>query len=166
MGVILVVVIVIMSFRFEWNGGLVPPLCLLILVMSLIIGVFMNTGGYRPMQEVKTYELQNLADRMTSSCSGSVFYVSIGAENTYTFYTEVDSEFKTDNSRAYVSKTISEKGDVTIIEEKVCENPRLTVYCQEPIATFWSFGEEGRMTFYVFYVPEGTIVHEYALGQR
>ena len=165
-GIILIVVILILSSRFEWDGSIIAPLCLIIFLTSLLMGILMNTGGYRPIQEVKTYELQNLADRITSSGGGSVFYVSIGAENTYTFYTEVDSVFKTDESRAYVSKTVSGKGDVTIIEEKMCENPRMTVYYREPIATFWSFGEEGGITFYVFYVPEGTIVHEYALGQK
>ena len=168
-GVILLVIVAVICVRSEWSEaaiGAAVALALALLALLILLGIFLNTGGYQPAQEIKTYELQNLADQTTSSGHGNMFYVSIGAGNTFTFYTEVDSEFSTDGSKAYVSKTISGESNVTIIEEKVCEKPRMTVYYRAPIATFWSFAADDGLTSYVFYVPEGTIVHEYALGQK
>ena len=165
-GVLLAILIAILFVHFDWEAAFAILLCMFFLVAGVLLGLFCNTGGYQPVQEIRTYELQSLTDRTASVGHGSLFYVSVGAENTFTFYVEVNSEFKTEGSKAYASRTISGEKDVTIIEEKKCAYPRLTIYQRKPIATLWSFAIWSDVTSYVFYVPEGTIAYGYTLGQR
>ncbi len=139
-----------------------------VLVIGLVLGLAANlTFSYCPPREIYTVKLHNLADQTASRGHGSMLYVAVSPKNSYTYYTDIESEFKTEDSKAYTSYTISESYDtrVTIIEEKNCTNPHLTKYHYDSAATFWSFGLADEKISYVFYVPEGTIAHEYALGQ-
>ena len=171
MGLILIgvaIAAVLVYFLFHSDLGEDATLALIIFAMLFAVGgiaagICVNTGGYQPAKEVSTIELQNLADQTTSTGRGNVFYVSISATNAYTFYTEVESSFKTEGSKAYVSRTITK--NVTVVEEEDCPYPRLTEYHQASVVTFWSFGVGDSKTSYVFYVPKGTIIHEYVLGQ-
>ena len=165
-GLALAAVLVFLIFQWEPSEDATYALIIFAVIFAIAgiaTGLFVNTGGYHPAKEVGTIELQNLADQTTSTGRGSIFYVSISATNAYTFYTEVDSSFKTEGSKAYESRTVSK--NVTVVEEEDCSYPRLTEYYQDPVITFWSFGLDSGKTSYVFYVPKGTIVHEYVLGQ-
>ena len=103
-----------------------------------------------------------LSDGVASSGSG-LFYVSISANNTFTYYTEVETEFTTENSNSYVSKTVP--GYMTVIvEEKNNTEPRLLVYKQTGKKSFWYFNVPPPITEYVFYVPEGTIQRNITLN--
>lgn len=167
MGFILIgIIIAVLLFLFACRFDDIYPL-LYVIVLSffggIVAGLFVPTGGYKPIQEVQTIELHALSNQTTSTGSGSIFYVSISANNVYTYYTQIDSEFADENSKAYISRTIS--GDnITIIEEENCQTPRLTIYTQDAYSTFWSFGLGCQLENYVFYVPKGTIAHEIALG--
>ena len=148
----------------EDRVSLLSNLCGLALVGGIVAGLLANTGGYKPAYEIETIKLQDMTDQITSTGKGSLFYVSINASNDYKFYTQIESEFAGKNSKAYVSKTIS--GDnITVVEEDNCQIPRLIKYCQDSNITFWSFGLGCNKYSYVFYVPKGTIAHEFALGQ-
>ena len=143
---------------------MVSSLIVLIIVIGIIAGIALPTGGFKPLEEVQTIKLQALSDKTISTGRGSVIYMSINASNVYTYYTQVESEFAKENSKAYVSRTIS--GDnITIVEEESCDNPCLIEYKQYPNSTFWSFGVGAQKKYYVFYVPKGTIAYEIALGQ-
>ena len=165
-GIVLSIVILFLNEHFEHgkpNSSLVG-ICPIIIILGLVAGLILPAGGYKPIQEVKTTELQALTDQTISTGNGSVFYVSINASNAYTFYTQIESQFAGENSKAYASRTIS--GDnVTVVEEENCKTPRITEYVQEAYSTFWSFAIERKITSYVFYVPKGTIAHEISLGQ-
>lgn len=143
---------------------MVSIIIVLIFITGIVAGITLPTGGFKPLEEVQTVELQALSDKTISIGRGSIIYVSINSSNAYTYYTQVESEFAGENSRAYVSRTIS--GDnITVVEEENCDNPRLIEYKQYPNSTFWSFGVGAQKKYYVFYVPKGTIAHEIALGQ-
>lgn len=162
-GIVLGLLVVFICLCADISEHLAATIATFIVFAGILCGLLVNTGGYQPVKEIQTYKLENLADQTTSVGGGSIFYVSVGAKNVFTFYTQVDSEFKSDGSKAYTSKTVS--GNVTVIEEEECENPRMVEYRQDSIATFWSFAVFDGSTSYVFYVPKGTIIHEFALGQ-
>ena len=126
------------------------------------MGLFCPTGKYKSVEVVNTTQLVALSDQTISEGKGRLF-VTIHANNAYTYYTEVESEFAGDNDKAYVSRTIS-RGNITVVEEENCQEPRLVVYSQEAKGTFWSFGIGVSRDNYVFYVPEGTIAHDFSLN--
>lgn len=166
LGIILAVGLFILSIRtadYDFSQ-LFIMFAIGVVLAGFVSGLFFVTGGYKPVQEIQTVELQALSDQTTSTGNGRMFYVSINASNAYTYYTEVESEFAGNHAKAYVSRTIS--GDnITVVEEENCQSPRLTEYKQDPRITFWSFALDHQKKYYVFYVPEGTIAHEIALGQ-
>ena len=112
---------------------------------------------------VKSTELVSLSNTVVSQ-GGGLMYVSILAENVYTYRYEIDSPFGTDTSKEYIVDTIS--GNVEEIEDPKCEVPLLLKYRSKPRVKIglWniiiSFGGE---TKYIFYVPEGTIQKEIQL---
>ena len=154
-GILLAGGFVFYSFFVKIEPDTVARASVLIAFVGLLAGVFIPTGGYKPIEEVQTVELHALNDSAFLE-NGAVFYVKITDENDYAYYTQVDSDFATKNSKAYISKSIS-KDDATIVEEENCEFPRLSKYIREPNKTFWSFGLLGTKEFNVFYIPEGTL---------
>ena len=160
-GIIISVLLFFVGYRFK-------DICLVLLAIlfflgGTIAGLFVPTGGYKPGQESQTIKIHALSDQTTSTGNGSMVYVSISANNAYTFYRQIDSEFTDENSKAYISRTIS-GNNIIVIEEENCKTPRLTIYTQDPYITFWSFGIGFQIEKYVFYVPKGTIAHEISLG--
>lgn len=167
MGFILIAaVIAALIIYFAWcreEVGLIP-IAILVLILGVLLGILAPTNKLTPTEVTKTIELQSLRDNVASEGeTKSLFYVRVSGENTFTYYTEVESEYKTANSKAFVSRTIS-GNNVTIVEEENCENPRLTVYSCKCKRTFWSFALSWQFDDYVFYVPKGTVAHEFNLG--
>ncbi len=167
MGFILIgIIIAVLLFFVACRLNDIYPLVYVIALSFLggiVAGLFVPTGGYKPIQEVQTIELHALSNQTISTGNGSIFYVSISANNSYTFYRQIDSEFADENAKAYTSRTIS-GNNITVIEEENCQTPRLIIYTQDPYITFWSFGIGCQLEKYVFYVPKGTIAHEISLG--
>ena len=58
-----------------------------------------------------------------ASSGGGMFYVSVSANNMFTYYTEVESEYASENSSTYSSKTVP-GSMVVIVEEKNNKNRR------------------------------------------
>ena len=138
-------------------------LSIVAVIAGIYAGLFVSTG-YKPKQETETIELINLSDEVSVNGEKGLFYITINSENSYTYYTQIESEFADKNSKAYVSNTISGENNVTIVEEEECINPRLVTYVEKAKITFWSFGIGKKRVYYVFYVPQNTVIHNLELG--
>ena len=161
-GIVLVIVVgYIGSMITDDTESIVSP-CVVIMGIAIIIGVFVPVSGYHEATITNTVKLVSLKDS-TESTGGGLFYVSIGAENVYTYYIEVESEYATGSSKAYKSKTLEADG-VLIVEEENCTSPRLVTYSEKPKRTFWTFALAGDDNNYVFYVPVGTVRGEISVG--
>ncbi len=106
-----------------------------------------------PMEVVKTIDLHSITSPYSSSASGQECYLSIGPDNTYTYFITVESSFAEGNSKAYTSESLYIKDPVFIVEEEDCREPRLVVYKEKAIATIWTFALFCSKTTYVFYIP-------------
>ena len=172
MGFILIGIIVgLVFFWIMWRycennenfGTILITLSILAVIAGIFAGIFVSTG-YKPKQETETIKLINLSDEVSVNGAKGLFYITVNPENSYTYYTQIESEFADENSKAYVSNTISGENNVTIIEEEKCLNPRLVTYVEKSKITFWSFGIGEKRIYYVFYVPQNTVIHNYELG--
>lgn len=168
MGFILIgIILALVFFRIAWksNGEEFEIFCLsfVAILVGIYSGLFVPTG-YKAKEETKTVNLINLNDEVSVNGEMRLLYVSINPVNTYTYYTQIESDFADENSKAYVSKTISGENNVTIVEKKECLNPRLVMYVEKSKITFWSFGIGEERKYYVFYVPQNTVIHNFELG--
>jgi len=110
-------------------------------------------------------ELVSLTDGISSSGTGGLFYVRVNADNSYSYYYEVDSEYKQSPQDKSYKQGIVTGEDVIIIE---CENaeeevPALYVYHTGTADTFWTIGNQDKYE-YVFRVPKGTILQQFQLN--
>ena len=74
---------------------------------SLVIRLFYPAKGFTDWQLVKETELVTLSNSVASQGSGRMFYVSISADNVYSYRYEIESEFKTEGSKSYKVDTVS-----------------------------------------------------------
>ena len=98
---------------------------------------------------------------MASGGTGAL-YVSLSADNAYTYRYEIDSEFGTDTSTEYETNTLV-KENVEEIEDPNCKTPIIWKYQKKGKKSIWTFAFGNTKTKYVFYVPEGTISKEVKL---
>lgn len=128
-------------------------------VCGFCIGLFLPTGYKEPVL-VNEIELISLNNELTSTGKGNWAYVSVTADNTYSYRYEVNDKYNLDG-KSYKIGTVSE--NVTEVETKECDKAVLQVYKVKPKITLVSFGLGASKTEYVFYVPEGTIQKEIVL---
>lgn len=143
------------------DSGVAMPFTLLATV-SILIGIFVGIFvpvKYGEWELVNETELVSLSNSTVTE-GGGVIYVSMSAENTYTYRYKISSEFGTETSTEYEVDTIS--GNVIESEDKNCEVPVLKEYVRKGKMTIWTFGL-GREEKYVFYVPENTIAKDVKL---
>lgn len=165
-GIVCAVIGFVVSLKLA-EGGISFEHCLMACVglpfiVALLISLEGNANNYNEKTVVSTQPLIALSDGVASSGSG-MFYVSISANNMFTYYTEAETEYTTENSNSYVSNTVP--GSLTVIvEEKNNTQPRLLVYKQTGKKSFWYFNVPPTITEYVFYVPEGTIQRNITLN--
>lgn len=162
--IICLAIYIVLVIKLDWNcyEGVIYACLALPLSIALLISMSGNANNYNEKTVVSTQPLIALSDGVASSGSG-LFYVSISADNAFTYYTEVETEYTTENSNSYVSKTVP--GYMTVIvEEKNNTEPRLLVYKQTGKKSFWYFNVPSTITEYVFYVPEGTIQRNITLN--
>lgn len=95
----------------------------------------------------------------TNSEGSGPLYVSISANNVYSYRYEIKSSLGTETSKEYEVKKLSEEdGKIIESEDENCKIPVLKVYSAKPKISKWTFGILGERKYsYVFYVPEGTI---------
>ncbi len=93
-------------------------------------------------------------------------YVYINTDNSYSYYYEINSEYKAANTeRSYKQGIVS--GDVTVIEYDSTSNetPALYVYEFGTRSNFWTFDlSDNKKYKRVFRVPKGTVVQQFELN--
>lgn len=129
------------------------------IIFGIAYGLFIPTGYKEPVLTEKI-ELVSFNNELVSSGEGKLFYVSVSADNTYSYRYEVNDKYNL-GGKSYEIGTVSK--NVTEIESSECDKAVLKVYKVKPKITFISFGLGASKTEYVFYVPEGTIQKEIAL---
>ena len=164
-GVAIAIVLTIIALKCynDKLGASVMALALIVFIVGLLSGLFIPTA-FKPREEIEAVNLVNLSDEVSVYGEKRLLFVSINATNAYTYYTQIESDFADEESKAYVSKTISGNNNVTIVEQENCINPRLVTYYEKSKSTFWSFGIGAGRVYYVFYVPQGTVSHNLELG--
>ena len=158
-------IVIAMVLMIKWDVSEVCiPYCIGIpILVALLISLNGNNNNYNEKTAVLTEPLIALSDGVASSGSGGLFFVSVSANNMFTYYTEIESEYASDNSSTYASKTVP-GSMVVIVEEKNNTEPRLVVYEQTGKKSFWYFNTPSTITEYVFYVPEGSIQRNMTLN--
>ena len=157
-GIVLAVFFVFISLRTGRDtGGILA--CVSILIALILIAS--PISGYQEWELVKELELVTLSNDLSSGGTGAI-YVSLSANNAYTYRYEIDSEFGTQTSKEYQTNTLSSK-NVVEVEDPNCETAVIREYYREGKRSIWTFATFAEETKYVFYVPEGTISKEIKL---
>lgn len=126
------------------------------IIISILLGLCAPFNGYNDWKLIKETELVSLSNASVSGGTGFI-YVSLSADNAYTYRFEVDSTFGTKSSKEYKTTTIINNNNVIEIEDPACQKPMLMEYNRTAKKSIWTFGLLANETSYVFYVPEGTI---------
>lgn len=162
-GVVIIVVLIFLGT--EWidiNSIVFSVIFTGVVIVAGVIGLFYPVKGYTDWQLVKETELVTLSNSVSSQGIGRMFYVSISADNVYSYRYEIESEFKTEGSKSYKVDTVS--GDnIEEIEEPNSSKAILQEYHRKGKMSIWSFAFFSDETRYVFRVPKGTISREVAL---
>jgi len=134
----------------EWMVGL----GWILKIVAIALGLACPISGYNDeWKMVKKTELVPLSD----STNSEIIYVINKEDEEYTYKYEIISEFQTNTSHTYETKTL-EEDDVEKIEDPNCETPFLYVYKKSGKKSIWTYAIKTSKTKYVFYVPEGTIL--------
>lgn len=126
------------------------------ILISICFGLFFPFSGYKDWKLIKETKLVSLSNSTISGGTGLV-YVSLSADNSYTYRFEVDSTFGNKSSKKYKTATIVNDNNITEIEDSKCQEPTLMEYKRTAKKSIWTFGLLTNETSYVFNVPEGTI---------
>ena len=131
-----------------------------LLIATICLGLFCPLSGYNDWKLAEETPLVSLSNSTASEGKGNLIYVSISAENVYSYRYEIESEIKSENGKTYKVDTKSEKdGIITETEDSNCKTPTLRHYTRTYKKSIWTFGI-GHDDLYDFYVPEGTITKE------
>ena len=161
-GAVIIVVLIFVGIEFGINETIFSVIFVVVVIGAGGIGLFYPAKGFTDWQLVKETELVTLSNSVASQGSGRMFYVSISADNVYSYRYEIESEFKTEGSKSYKVDTVS--GDnVEEIEEANSSKAILQEYHRKGKMSIWSFAFLSDETRYVFRVPKCTISREIAL---
>ena len=150
-------------FEDDSGIGLIALFAIAIVVgAGFGVGLLTKPLGYTDYQMINEVQLTSINDSVASVGSGRRVYVSVSAENVYSYYYEVISEFSIDGDTAYQSGAVI--GSVTVIENNSTEKPVLEIYEKHGKKSFLSFAVNSTKYHYVFRVPEGSVVHQVKLG--
>lgn len=141
------------------TGELLFHFAIFFIIFGIAYGLFIPTGYKEPVLTEKI-ELVSFNNELVSSEDGNLFYVSVFADNTYSYRYEVNDKYNL-GEKSYEIGTVSK--NVIEIESSECDKAVLQVYKLKSKSTFVSFGLWNGEIEYVFYVPEGTIQKEIAL---
>lgn len=164
--IIIAIILAIGLLTFCVDHGILEKsvnlICSAIIVLGIAIGVVIPVNGYTEWELTEETELVTLSNDLASGGTGGIFYVSLSADNAYTYRYEIDSEFSTETGKTYKTKTLVGE-DVEEVEDPDCEKAVVRVYEREGKKTLWTLALGTKETKYVFYVPEGTISKEVKL---
>ena len=115
-GIVIIAVLIFVGIEIKINDTIFSVIFVVVVIGAGGIGLFYPAKGFTDWQLVKETELVTLSNSVASQGSGRMFYVSISADNVYSYRYEIESEFKTEGSKSYKVDTVS--GDnVEEIEE-------------------------------------------------
>lgn len=148
-----------------WGIGIIILVVITGLIIAIYAGIVTSIDWkYEEGKKVEVYELVSLRDEVASVGGGNWRYISIYAENSYTYYLETKVPESYGEGITYKSYTIS-GGNVFIMEDdKYIDNAKLVKYVSKPKNKFWTAVFVGDKVEYVFYVPEGSIVKSVSLN--
>lgn len=132
------------------------------IIAGILVGLFIPVSGYTEWKLENEIELISLSNTTAFGGEGLI-YVSLSADNSYTYRYEIESEFGTETSKEYTTNTLVKKS-IEEIEDSECETPMLKVYSRKGKKSIWTFALFSKEEHYVFYVPEGTISKEVKLS--
>ena len=163
-GIIIACAIFWLLGEFVIDETLMTPLIVLMVFVfgfGIIWGLFGEPIGYKEPVLVDEIELVSLNNTVSSEGGGNMFYVSVSANNVYTYRYEVKDKYNL-GGKSYEMATLSD--NVTEVESKECKKPVLKVYEKKPKRSWitFAFGSSSKVE-YVFYVPEGTIKKQVVL---
>ena len=137
-GIVIIAVLIFVGIEIKINDTIFSVIFVGVILSSLVIGLFYPAKGFTDWQLVKETELVTLSNSVASQGSGRMFYVSISADNVYSYRYEIESEFKTEGSKSYKVDTVS--GDnVEEIEEANSSKAILQEYHRKGKMSIWSF---------------------------
>lgn len=142
------------------SGAILFYATAVILVFSVFIVLFVPVAGFNEPELVEEIELVSLNNSVASEGRGGLFYVSVTAENVYSYRVEVPNTSEKEG-KMYELKTV--KGNVKELETDTAKAV-LRVYKAKPKRWLWTFAIGASETSYVFVVPYGSITHEIALS--
>ena len=94
-GAVIIVVLIFVGIEFGINDTIFSVIFVVVVIGAGGIGLFYPAKGFTDWQLVKETELVTLSNSVASQGSGRMFYVSISADNVYSYRYEIESEFKT-----------------------------------------------------------------------
>ena len=161
--ILITLVVVVGVIRFaEDISELLLTVLTIILVVGVFMGVFVPLQGYEEPVLVKEIKLVTLSNStVPQGGTKGIFYVSISADNVYSYRYEVDDKYGI-SGKSYKVSTVSK--NVIEVESAECEVPVLKVYNRKGKKGLFTFAVLTDETEYVFYVPEGTIIKDISLG--
>lgn len=161
-GIALAVIVFIVGIHFDWDGEPISVLVSIFLVFGIVVGLVWPANEYTEPALKREVELVTLNNNISSQGSGGLFYVSVSANNVYSYRYEVEDKYNLGGT-SYETATLTD--NVTEVESKDCKKPVLKIYEKKPIKNMWiSFSLlDSTIKEYVFYVPEGTIQKEIKL---
>lgn len=139
-----------------------PIYICIISVLAAIYFSFVPISGYYDWELAEETELVSLSNGLASGSKGFI-YVSLTADNTYTYRYEIDSDFGTTTSKEYKTQTLVNE-NVEEIEDPNCTTPVIREYSQKAKRSIWTFALGQTNYKYIFYVPEGTISKDVKLN--
>lgn len=100
-GIVIIAVLIFVGIEIKINDTIFSVIFVGVILSALGIGLFYPAKGFTDWQLVKETELVTLSNSVASQGSGRMFYVSISADNVYSYRYEIESEFKTEGSKSY-----------------------------------------------------------------
>ncbi len=141
-----------------------------IFFLTAIIGIFkivdINSMTYEETLQTDNLELVSLADNSQVFGKGSLFYISIGTDEVYSFYYKVDdNSFKSGKVEADIT-TVHELDDCTPHIEEYTTYIRNKM--DDSMMNFLLFSDASipQEKTYEIYVPKGTILRTFNLDSQ
>lgn len=149
----------------DWAIGAAIIVLLSLFILALYGAIISSIKWeYKEGEKVEEYELTSLRDDVTSVGEGNRRYISIYAENSYTYYLEADVPTSYGEGTSYKSYTLSGENVFIMEDDKYIDNAKLVKYKCKVKNSFWASPIVRYKVEYVFYVPTGSIVKDISLN--
>ena len=147
-------------------NGLAVLICFVSFIGGLVLGCVLPGTPYKN-ELICRIPIVSLSDGTNVSGGGNHFYIWLNSDNSYSYYYEVQSDFKQSQDEKSYKQGNAYGNNVTIIEyeEGSDEIPTLSVYESGTRPNFWTF-DATCIRKYVFRVPKGTVAQRFELNGR